>query len=91
MEFDEIRITYNTEKRHAREKYINSIKQYLKDHHLDGLVRSRRSGKVGWIDFDVYNDLHFYPKTKKGERSLKATAFVFDIMEYEPAIEGDQI
>ena len=76
---------------------VTDLKAALKESELDGLVRRRRDGRLGWLDIRLASsyvpELVFYPKTKAGGMSLKADGYVYDSVDirdaYEPVKEGE--
>ena len=72
---------------------ITDLREALKESGLDGLVRRKKDGRLGWLDirlaYPYMPELVFYPKTKAGGMSLKANGYVYDSVDirdaYEPA------
>ena len=92
MTLKEIKAQYNDELRATREKYRQSVNDWLKENNYAGLVRRKHDGKIGWIDLDYDNDLNFYARTKNGIRSLKSSGYVVDVEDdFEPVTEGDTV
>ena len=92
MTLKEIKAQYNDEMRATRERYRQSVHDWLKENNYAGLVRRKRDGKIGWIDLDADNILNFYARTKKGIRSINSSGYVFDIEEgFEPITEGETV
>ena len=85
----EIRDKYLDEKRKLTEDYKKKANARLKEIGLGGLVRRKRDGKIGWIKVRDYYFV-FFPRTKKGEMSLKADEYIFDPeANCEPVDEGE--
>lgn len=92
MTLIEIKVKYNDELRAVKEKYRQSVNDWLKENNWGGLVRRKRDGKVGWVDLDYDNFLNFYARTKKGTRSINSSGYVFDLeKEFELITEGDTV
>ena len=93
MTLDEIRVQYKDEMRVVNETYKYSVQKWLVEHKLDGRVRRKKDGKMGWLDLDHYMSLNFYPQTKRGGRSLNSSGYVslrFVEEEFEPITEGEE-
>lgn len=75
---------------------VNDLKEELKESRLDGLVRRKSDGRLGWLQVRTYApympELAFYPRTKAGEMSLKADGYIVKSVdvreEFEPAEEA---
>ena len=86
MTLSEIHQEYIEEARKAKDRYEERADQWIKEHHLDGMVRRKRDGLIGELSFDGYW-FDFYPLTKKGVVSKKPKGFssYYDVeKEYEP-------
>lgn len=77
-----------------RETYMQTktdLKEALKESELDGLVRRKSDGRLGWLGIRLASsyvpELVFYPRTKTGGMSLKADGYVFDSDDIRDAYE----
>ena len=70
---------YNSDLRKVKDEYGDNLKQILVEQRLDGLVRRKKDGKIGWIRVN-YNwhtiEYGFYPRTKKGTESEVQNGYV---------------
>lgn len=84
----EIRKKYGEDEKALRESYTEAINERLKEIHLDGLVRRKSDGRLGWLEVDFYGALCFYPQTKTGERSIIQNGSVGNVEEnFEPYVD----
>lgn len=85
---EEIRKQYGKDKNAFLEAYTNKIKERLKEIHLDGLVRRKEDGRIGWLETDYYGALCFYPRTKEGKKSINQNGTTFYVeTSFEPYVE----
>lgn len=92
MSLVDIQNCYSEDMKKAKETYKYSVQKWLVEHKLDGRVRRKSDGIMGWLDLDNHMSLNFYPQTKKGGRSLNASGYVslrFIEDNFEPVIEGE--
>ena len=90
MTFKEAKEEYNKTIKDARELLNERVNDYLKELGLDGLVVRKKDGKVGVIRFGVSTlwDFDFFPITKAGKESKKASGFIWILEEeFEPLRE----
>lgn len=69
MTIEEIKRKYIEAVAKADEICDRELRQWLKERNLDGKVK-RQDGKIGYLDLDIYHNIHFYPVKKDGTRSL---------------------
>lgn len=84
MTINEIKIKYINDKRNITVSCQTALRERLKETNLDGIVRRKKDGKLGYLD--IYGvDVAFYPITKKGIRSQNSSGWSIDIEnDYEP-------
>lgn len=95
MTIKELITKHSTTMIQSREQCITAIEEELKNAGLDGLVKRKRDGRLGWIEVKrrLYSvGLEFYPKTKSGEKSQRCNGYVSSLMDiseqFEPAEEA---
>ena len=84
----ELQEKYSDERTKLTAREMEALRARLKEINLDGLVRYKRDGKIGWLCV-VYDypraRIKFYPRTKSGEMSKNASGWAYDIeTAYEP-------
>lgn len=71
---------------------VHDLKEALKESELDGLVRRKKDGRLGWLEvklaYPYIPEMVFYPKTKAGGMSLKADGYVYDSVDIRDAYES---
>lgn len=90
----ELHQKYSEEKNELTAKYIEALKARLKEINLDGLVKYKRDGRIGWIvvTYDgVFCHIEFHHRTKSGEMSKNASGWALDVEDcYEPYKEEEK-
>lgn len=78
----EIDSKYRRDRLALHEKHVKDLEARLAEVHLDGKVRRKRDGKIGWLRVrELYIDglsveIAFFPVTKTGEMSKHASGGV---------------
>jgi hypothetical protein len=70
---------YNSDIKKAKDEYCENLKQILVEYHLDGLVRRKKDGKIGWVRVNyTWHTIEygFYPRTKKGTESERQDGYI---------------
>ena len=83
MTVDEITKKYRETCTALSNQYKADLEAHLKELHLDGLVRRKCDGKIGWLlvvnspicDYSI----NFYPRLKQGNRSKCSSGWATDI------------
>ena len=85
---------YRRDRYELHDRHIQALKARLAEVHLDGKVRRKRDGKIGWLRVrTLYIDglsveIAFFPMTKAGEESRNASGGVGNAEEqFEPVEE----
>ena len=93
MTLYELKRAHDKERKNLTEKYYEAVKARLRELHLDGLVRRKKDGKIGWlwVGIDVCRiTINFHPMKKDGTPSVNASGWSFDIEgDFEPYKEGE--
>ena len=91
MTIMELQKKYSDARTELRIKHIEAVKARLKEINLDGLVVSKRNGKIGWLLVDYDGHIDFHHRTKTGEMSKNASGWAFDVEAcYEPYTEAEE-
>lgn len=87
-----LRKMHEEERKALTAKYYKAVKERLIECHLDGLVRRKKDGKIGWlwVEIDVGRiTVKFHPMKKDGTPSINASGWSFDVEhDFEPYEEG---
>ena len=90
----ELQQKYSDDKNDLRAKHIEALKARLKEINLDGLVKYKRDGRIGWlvVTFDgAFCRVEFHHRTKSGEMSKNASGWSLDVEKnYEPYKEEEK-
>ena len=94
MRFYEIEKKYMQERRDLVARCEADIKSRLTELHLDGLVRRKKDGKIGWLWVERKEGcrvkVNFHPRKKDGTPSVNSSGWAFDVEgEFEPYEEGE--
>lgn len=76
MTFDEALEKYYEKRDKISEEFKADVKEWLKELGLDGKVRRKSDGKIGWLDVDYYKSLNFYPIRKDGTMAIRCSGWV---------------
>ena len=97
MTLYELRKMHEEERKVLITKHYEAVKARLRELHLDGLVRRKKDGKIGWLWVGINAvrgkiDIDFHPMKKDGTPSVNASGWSFDIEgEFEPYKEGEAL
>ena len=84
----ELRIKYRDDQTKLKNDYKRAVEARLKELKLNNEVIRLADGKRGVLLWGCYGSLEFYPITKKGEVSQRASGYFFDAeTEFKPAEE----
>ena len=90
----ELQKKYSDDKNDLRAKHIEALKARLKEINLDGLVKCKRDGRIGWlvVTYDVsFCHIEFHHRTKSGEMSKTSGGWALDAeASYEPYKEEEK-
>ena len=79
MTMQEAHNKYNSDIKKAKDEYCDNLKQILVEQRLDGLVRRKKDGKIGWVRVNyTWSTIEygFYPRTKKGTESERQDGYI---------------
>ena len=94
MTLYEIEKKYMEERRDLVARHEADIKSRLTELNLDGLVRRKKDGKIGWLwvesEVGCRVKVTFHPRKKDGIPSVNSSGWAFDVEdEFETYKEGD--
>lgn len=76
MTFNEALQKYYEKRGVISNEFRSDVHDWLQSLGLDGKVRRKEDGKIGWLDVDYYKSLNFYPVRKDGTMSIKCSGWV---------------
>lgn len=76
MTFDEALKRYYEKREVISDEFKSDVHEWLQSLGLEGKVRRKEDGKIGWLDVDYYKSLNFYPVRKDGTRAIKCSGWV---------------
>lgn len=87
MTTKELRSKYTDDCIKLRKDYHTAVNDQLIKTHLNGLVKRKEDGKIGWLCCKEVR-VEFYPRTKNGTPSSRSDGWVSDAEnEFEPYTE----
>lgn len=77
----------------AREKFETDVLECLEVYNLHKKVVRKSDGKIGWLSFNNFDELCFYPMKKDGTKRSSSSGWFFlekVVNEFEPYKEDEE-
>lgn len=93
MKLNEFQKKYCEEIQQVKNSYKDDLIKWLHDNHLDGLVKSKETGKLGHLSVNgsfyrtLGYEINFHPLKKDGTPSLRCSGYISDYSDIESLFE----